>query len=66
MHCKRLLQAGDAKDRFRFRIDSRGPDVAIDSTNAGTVKAALTTMMMSATRLLVLVGAKSSNSKWMN
>lgn len=62
---KRLLQAWDANPEFDFEFDSRGPDVAIDSTNAGTVKASLTAKMKEATHLLVLVGAKSSTSKWM-
>ena len=66
VHYKRLLQAWDANPDFDFEFDSRGPDVAIDSTNAGTVKAALTAKMKDATHLLVLVGAKSSASKWMN
>lgn len=64
-HYKRLLQAWDANPDFDFEFDSRGPDVAIDSTNAAVVKAALAIKMKSATHLLVLVGAKSSKSKWM-
>jgi hypothetical protein len=62
---KRLLQAWDANPDFDFEIDSRGPDIAIDSTQAAVVKTALTTKMKSATHLLVLVGAKSYTSKWM-
>lgn len=62
---KRLLQAWDANPDFDFDFDSRGPDVAIDSTDAAVVKAALTTKMKSATHLLVLVGVKSNSSKWM-
>jgi hypothetical protein len=65
VHYKRLLQAWDANPDFDFEFDSRGPDVAINSTDAGTVKAALTTKMKNATHLLVLVGAKSSKSTWM-
>jgi hypothetical protein len=65
VHYKRLLQAWDANPDFDFEIDSRGPDIAIDSTEAAVVKAALTTKMKSATHLLVLVGAKSYTSKWM-
>jgi hypothetical protein len=61
---KRLLQAWDANPEFDFEFDSRGPNVAIDSTDAAAVKAALTTNMKSATHLLVLVGAKTSSSKW--
>lgn len=63
-HYKRLLQAWDAHPNFDFEFDSRGPNVAIDSDDAGRIKAALTTMMKSSTHLLVLVGFKSSTSKW--
>jgi len=66
VHYKRLLQAWDANPDFDFEFDSRGPDVAIDSADAGRVKAALTAKMKEATHLLVLVGEKSSKSKWMN
>lgn len=65
VHYKRLLQAWDANPEFDFDFDSRGPDVAIDSSEAAIVKAALTTKMKTATHLLVLVGAKSTKSKWM-
>jgi hypothetical protein len=65
-HYKRLLQAWDANPDFDFEIDSRGPNVAIDSADGGPVKAALTRMMKSATHLLVLVGEKSNTSKWMH
>jgi hypothetical protein len=64
-HYKRLLQAWDANPDFEFEFDSRGPDVAIDSTESGVVKAALTKAMQTATHLLVLVGAKSNTSNWM-
>src|SRR3954470_4519444 len=64
-HYKRLLQAWDANPDFDFEFDSRGPNVAIDSNEAATVKAALTRMMKSATHLLVLVGQKSHRSSWM-
>lgn len=66
VHYKRLLQAWDANPDFDFEFDSRGPTVAIDSNDAGPVKAALTAKMKTATHLLVLVGAKSSSSKWIN
>lgn len=63
-HYKRLLQAWDANPDFDFEMDSRGPNVAIDSDEAAVVKAALTKMMKSATHLLVIVGTKSHQSKW--
>lgn len=65
VHYKRLLQAWDANPDFDFEFDSRGPDVAIDSSNAATIKQALVRMMKDATHLLVLVGAKSATSTWM-
>jgi hypothetical protein len=65
VHYKRLLQAWDANPDFDFDFDSRGPNVTIDSTEAAVIKASLTTKMKTATHLLVLVGAKSSTSKWM-
>ena len=64
-HYKRLLQAWDANQDFDFEFDSRGPNVAIDSSDATVVKQSLTRMMKSATHLLVLVGDKSHKSKWM-
>lgn len=65
-HYKYLLQAWDANPDFDFEFDSRGPHVAIDSSDAAVVKANLTRMMKSATHLLVLVGSKSAASKWIN
>jgi hypothetical protein len=65
-HYKRLLQAWDANPDFDFEFDSRGPNVAINSTDAGAIKAALTTKMKTATHLLVLVGEKAYSSDWIN
>ena len=65
-HYKRLLQAWDANSSFDFEFDSRGPNVAIDSSEAAVVKAALARMMRTATHLLVLVGRQSAKSNWIN
>ncbi|MER8803548.1 TIR domain-containing protein [Mesorhizobium sp. M0998] len=65
VHYKRLLQAWDANPEFDFDFDSRGPDVAINSSDAPVIKAALVKKMKEATHLLVLVGEKSANSSWM-
>ncbi len=62
---KNLLAAWDANTDFDFQFDNRSPSEAIDSTDAGRVKAALTAMMKSAEYLLVIVGSKSYTSKWM-
>lgn len=61
---KRLLQAWDANDKFDFEVDSRGPNVPINSTDAPVIKASLTKMMKDATHILVIVGAKSHESDW--
>jgi antiphage defense system Thoeris ThsB-like protein len=62
---KNLLAAWDANTNFKFEFDNRSPNEAIESTDAGRIKAALTTMMKSAEYLLVIVGSKSHTSKWM-
>jgi hypothetical protein len=63
---KNLLKAWDANSDFEFTFDQRSPDVAINSDDAGRVKAVLTAKMKEAEYLFVIVGAKSSTSKWMN
>lgn len=63
---KNMLVAWDANPSFDFQIDSVGPDVAIDSKDAGRVKAALTAKMKEGTHLLVLVGEETADSEWVN
>lgn len=63
---KDILRAWDANDNFDFEFDQRSPNVAIDSTDAAAIKTSLTTKMKQADYLLVIVGAKSASSKWMN
>ena len=63
---KNLLKAWSSNQNFEFEFDQRSPDVPISSSNATTIQASLTTMMKQADYLLVLIGAKSSNSSWMN
>lgn len=62
---KRLLQAWNANPKFKFEFDSRGPDIAIASSNDGVIKAALTKKLKQASHLLVLVGKESHKSRWM-
>jgi hypothetical protein len=63
---KFLLSAWDANSNFDFEFDNRSPGVAINSTNAGVIKAALTKMMMNAEYLLVIVGEKTHTSHWVS
>jgi hypothetical protein len=64
-HYKNLLKAWDANDNFEFEFDQRSPDEPIDSTNAAIIKQGLTKMTQNAEYLLVIVGNKSHQSKWM-
>jgi hypothetical protein len=64
-HYKYLLQAWNANPDFDFEFDSRGPNIAINSTDASVIKTRLATLMKEATHLLVLVGEKSYTSDWM-
>lgn len=65
-HYKRLLEAWDANSNFAFKFDQRSPSVAINSTEASRVKAALTTKLKESEILLVLVGSKTKDSDWVN
>jgi hypothetical protein len=64
VHYKELLRAWNANTKFEFEFDQRSPNVAINSEDAGRVKASLTAKMKEADYLLVIVGKKSSVSKW--
>ena len=63
---KRLLEAWDANSNFNFQFDQQSPSVAINSTAAGPIKTALTKKLKSSEILLVLVGAKTKDSDWVN
>ncbi|MDB5226224.1 MAG: TIR-like protein [Bacteroidota bacterium] len=64
-HYKELLRAWDANSDFEFEFDVRSPNVAINSTDASVIKSTLTRMMKQADYLLVIIGEKSHESKWM-
>ncbi len=65
VHYKELLRAWDANTDFDFEFDLRSPNVAIDSTDASVIQAALTKKMKESKYILVIIGEKSSSSKWM-
>jgi MTH538 TIR-like domain (DUF1863) len=66
LHYKRLLEAWNSNDKFKFEFDDRSPGVAIDSKDAGVIKAALTKKMKEAEYMLVIVGEKTAGSHWVN
>lgn len=59
------MRAWDANTDFDFDFDLRSPNVAIDSTNASVIQASLTKKMKESDYILIIIGAKSSSSKWM-
>ncbi len=65
VHYKELLRAWNANTDFDFEFDLRSPNVAIDSTNASVIQAALTKKIKESEYLLVVIGEKSYSSKWM-
>lgn len=66
LHYKNLLRAWDANDNFDFEFDQRSPNEPIDSIESGKIKESLTKMMKQSEYLLVIIGKKSHESKWMN
>ncbi|MFV8324903.1 TIR domain-containing protein [Flavobacterium sp. ZS1P14] len=64
VHYKELLRAWDANTDFDFEFDLRSPNVAIDSTDASVIQAALTKKMKESEYILVIIGEKSYSSKW--
>jgi len=64
-HYKDLLRAWDANTSFDFEFDQRSPNVPIDSNDAGVIQASLTKKMKESEYVLVIIGKKSYNSKWM-
>ena len=65
VHYKELLRAWDANTDFDFEFDLRSPNVPIDSSEAHVIQGSLTKKMKESDYILVIVGAKSYNSKWM-
>jgi len=65
LHYKNLLRAWDANTTFDFEFDQRSPNEPINSDNAVAIKRALAAKMKQCDYLLVIVGEKSSKSKWM-
>jgi MinD-like ATPase involved in chromosome partitioning or flagellar assembly len=63
--CRDLLRAWSANIDFEFQFDQRSPNEAINSSNSITIKQSLTRMMKEVEYILVIIGKKSHQSKWM-
>ena len=63
-HYKNMLLAWDKNHEFDFAFSDHSADVSIQSTSADAIKRAISAKINSATHFLCLVGAKTSNSKW--
>jgi antiphage defense system Thoeris ThsB-like protein len=61
-----LLRAWNANPDFEFTWAETSPTVAIDSTNAATVKAALAKMINEATHFLCIIGKSTAKSTWVD
>lgn len=63
-HYKNMLLAWDKNDEFDFAFSDHSTDVSIQSTSSDAIKRAISAKINSATHFLCLVGAKTSNSRW--
>ena len=64
VHYKRLLEAWDANSNFDFQFENHSVRQPINSIYAPAIKTAITKKMQKASHLLVIVGAKSYTSSW--
>lgn len=64
VHYKRLLEAWDANSNFDFQFENHSVRQPINSIYAPAIKTAITKKMQNASHLLVIVGAKSYTSSW--
>lgn len=65
-HYKNLLLAWDKHQDFDFGFYDGSLRVAINSTNATYVKSQIKPKILSASRLLCIVGNESSKSEWID
>ena len=63
-HYKNLLLAWDENSEFDFGFSDQSADVSIQSTDAATIKRAISAKINAATYFLCLVGSKTSKSSW--
>lgn len=61
---KNLLKAWDANENFDFSFSDQSADVSINSTNASTIKSAISAKINNATFFLCLIGEKTHESDW--
>lgn len=59
-----LLRAWNANPKFKFTFDLTSPVVPIGSDDEATIKRALTPKLKAADVLLVVVGAHTARSRW--
>lgn len=65
-HYKNLLLAWDKNSEFDFGFYDGSLKDAIDSTNAAYIKSKIKPKILAARRLLCIIGAKTSKSKWID
>ena len=65
-HYKNLLLAWDAHRDIDFYLNDHSIDVSVNSTNASTIKQAISAKINAATYFLCIVGEKTKNSSWVD
>lgn len=65
-HYKRLLEAWHSNEEFDFSFDLRSPSVPVNSEAAAPIRRVLTQKLRQSEILLVLVGARTKDSAWVN
>jgi len=63
-HYKNLLLAWDKNREFDFGFSDQSADVSIQSTDAATIKRAISAKINAATYFLCIVGEKTNKSSW--
>ena len=65
-HYKNLLIAWDANRDFDFYMEDHSTDVSIDSSDAGTIKRAISSKINAATYFLCIIGKRTYQSRWVS
>jgi len=63
-HYKNLLVAWDKNDLFDFDFYDNSVDVSVNSTDASYIKQVITNRIKSSNQVLVIIGAETSKSGW--
>ena len=63
-HYKNLLVAWDKNDLFDFKFYDSSVDVSVNSTDANYIKQVITNRIKNSNQVLVIIGAETNKSGW--